>query len=276
MLLKLLKRKRFVLALILVYAQGGAADVPLKLGLSPDTAAEDGLRVFEAADAYDAGFTDTEVDLEMILRNRAGSESRRELSIKQLEVHDDGDKLLVLFHTPKTIRGTALLSYTHKVGQDDQWLYLPSLKRVKKIASRNKSGPFLSSEFAFEDLTSQEVEKYRYKFLRTESCGDLTCYVVERFPNDEFSGYSRQEVWVDTQGFRILKVQYYDRRGDLLKTLVASDFQRYLDHYWRAGRMEMSNHQTGKSTELVWHNYRFKNGLSAERDFTTNSLQRGR
>ena len=75
------------------------------------------------------------------------TESKRELEIRTLEVKDDGDKSLTVFHTPRDVRGTALLTFSHGVDPDDQWLYLPALRRVKRIASNNQSGPFMGSEF---------------------------------------------------------------------------------------------------------------------------------
>lgn len=236
----------------------------------------DGLAIFEEADHRDSGYGDLQVDLAMILRTSSGSESQRDLRIKQLEVPQDGDKMLVVFDTPRQIRGTALLSFSHKVDQDDQWLYLPSMKRVKKITSRNKSGPFLSSEFAFEDLTTQEVEKYDYRFLHRENLGGVPCFVVERVPKDAYSGYSRQVVWIDESDFRTRQIEYYDRKQSLLKTLTFEGYERYLDRFWRATSMLMLNHQTRKSTELIWSNYRFGTGLDDARDFSTNSLRRVR
>ncbi len=235
-----------------------------------------GLAIMTEADRRDSGYQDLNVALTMVLRDARNRENSRELRISQLEVPDDGDKMLVVFDSPKAIRGTALLSYSHARREDDQWLYLPALKRVKKITARNKSGPFLSSEFAFEDLTVQEVEKYQYRYLGIGSCALGSCYHVERVPLDEFSGYSRQEVWVDLEGFRLLQVTYFDRRGDPLKTLVADEFQLHEDRFWRAENMLMTNHQTNKSTALRWRDFQFATGLSAERDFSTNSLLRAR
>ncbi|NIT13503.1 MAG: outer membrane lipoprotein-sorting protein, partial [Candidatus Dadabacteria bacterium] len=93
-----------------------------------------------------------------------------------------GDKSITVFDEPRDIEGTALLSHTKILDPDDQWLYLPAVKRVKRISSKNKSGPFVGSEFAYEDLLSQEVDKYNYKWLKDEKCGDLECHVVERYP----------------------------------------------------------------------------------------------
>jgi hypothetical protein len=124
------------------------------------------LEIFSEMDRRNSGFNDFDVNLTMILRTKSGKSSQRELAISVLEVTEDGDKIMVVFNTPASIRGTALLSHAHWVGVDDQWLFLPALKRVKKIAARNKSGPFVGSEFSFEDLSAQELTKYSYEYLR--------------------------------------------------------------------------------------------------------------
>ncbi len=122
---------------------------------------EKGFEIAARSDRTDVGFGESEVELQMVLRNAAGQEATRSLRISTLEKPDEsvGDKSLVLFNTPRDIRGTALLSHAKILDPDDQWLYLPSLKRVKRISSSNKSGPFVGSEFAYEDISSQEVEK---------------------------------------------------------------------------------------------------------------------
>jgi outer membrane lipoprotein-sorting protein len=234
-----------------------------------------GKAIFVELDKRNSGYQDLQVDLKMILRNSLGAESERLLSISMLEVATGGDKLLIVFDTPKAIKGTALLSIGHLVEPDDQWLYLPALSRVKKIASRNKSGPFLGSEFAFEDLATAEVEKFDYRYLRDEDLDGVPCFVVERIPRDEYSGYTRQNVWVD-HDYRVRKVDYYDRKESLLKTLAVSDFRLYENRYWKGLRMFMDNHESGKTTELLWSDFHFGVGLVDERDFSTNSLKRAR
>lgn len=212
----------------------------------------------------------------MTLRNSRGRQSRRSLKIRQLEVAADGDKLLVVFDTPKNIRGTALLSYSHKFAPDDQWLYLPAMKRVKRITSHNRSGPFLSSEFAYEDLALQEVEKFRYRLIDTQQLDGQVYFIVERSPVDEYFGYLRQLVKLDASELRIHNIAYYDRRDKLLKTLELDGYHKHLGRFWKAEHMFMTNHQTGKSTELRWQNYAFATGLDEDRDFSTNSLRRAR
>lgn len=237
---------------------------------------EKGLEVALAADEADQGFGDVRVQLIMTLKNKNGQESVRDLTNKILEQVEDGDKSLIVFNSPGDVKGTSTLTYTHKAGPDDQWLYLPSIKRVKRISSDNKSGPFMGSEFAYEDLSSQEVEKYTYKYLGEESSADGTLHKVERDPVDEKSGYTRQIVWFNAdKGYRVEKTEFYDRKNSLLKTLTYSGYNQFLDKFWRAGEMHMVNHQSGKETTLAFKDYEFQTGLT-DNDFTQNSLKRAR
>ena len=237
---------------------------------------EKGLAIAREADSRDDGFGDFAADMIMILKNRHGQESAREMRVRTLEVNGDGDKSLSIFDTPRDIKGTAFLNFTHQTGDDDQWLYLPALKRVKRISSRNKSGSFMGSEFAYEDIGSQEVQKYTYKWIRDATLGDKECFVVEFYPVDsKNSGYTRMVNWIDKEEYRTWKVQYYDRKGSLLKTLIMSDYRVYLDRYWKAHDMSMINHQNGKSTTLTWSEYNFQTGLT-DSDFSKNSLARAR
>ena len=133
----------------------------------------------------------------------------------------------------------------------------------------------MGSEFAFEDISSQEVEKYTYKYLRDETVNGVDCFVVERVPAYKHSGYTRQLGWINQAEYRAEKIVFYDRKNSLLKTLNYSGYKKYLDQYWRADQLSMENHQTGKSTLLKWSNYQFKTGLKVK-DFTRNSLKRAK
>ncbi len=239
------------------------------------TAEEKGLEIAKEVEARDQGFGDTSSVLTMILRNRHGQEVTRQMKSRALEVPDDGDKSMIIFEDPADVKGTALLTFSHKVDDDDQWLYLPALKRVKRISSSNKSGPFMGSEFAYEDLSSQEIEKYTYRFVRDENIDGEDYFLIERFPVDKKSGYTRQLVWIDQAEYRVRKIDFYDRKESHLKTLVLDNYRLYLDQFWRPLRMEMVNHQTGKSTELIWSEYTFRNGFE-DSDFNRNALQKAR
>ena len=247
----------------------------LPFTLVAETAEEKGLAIAVEADKRDEGFGDSTANMTMELRNKQGDSSTRYIRIKTLEVIGDGDKSMSIFDEPADVKGTAFLTFSHAIKPDEQWLYLPALKRVKRINSKNKSGPFMGSEFAYEDIASQEIEKYTYKYLRDETLNGIDCFVIERYPAYEHSGYTRQVVWINKAEYRPEKVVFYDRKNSLLKTLAYDGYQQYLDKFWRADQMNMENHQTGKSTTLTWSNYQFRTGLE-DRDFNKNSLKRAR
>ena len=209
----------------------------------------------------------------VIIDNKGNKKTRKiEMFTKKGK---DGQNSFIQFLEPADVKGTAFLTYSHAIKPDEQWLYLPALKRVKRINSKNKSGPFMGSEFAYEDLASQEIEKYTYKYIRDEECNGADCFVIERYPAYEHSGYTRQLVWINKDKYVAEKIEFYDRKNDLLKTLVNSNYKQYLGQYWRADEMLMENHQTGKSTFLTWKDYNFKTGLD-DKDFSRNSLKRAR
>jgi len=234
-----------------------------------------GLEIAVEVDRRDTGFIDLMAEMVMELKNKQGQTNTRQVRVKTLEVEGDGDKGMTIFDTPADIKGTASLTYSHALKPDEQWLYLPALKRVKRISSKNKSGPFMGSEFAYEDISSQEIEKYTYKYIKDETLNGIDCFVIERYPAYKHSGYTRQQVWINKKEYRPEKIDFYDRKNVLLKTLNYSGYQQYLNKFWRADVMHMANHQTGKSTTLNWSNYQFKTGLT-DKDFNRNSLKRAR
>ncbi len=264
-----------------IHGAAFAATVATMLLASPSLAQQTdedlGRQIAEEADRRDLGWGDNASVMRMILRNRNGDESVREMRRQALETDEEGagDKSLITFDTPRDVAGTSLLSHTKILGPDDQWLFLPALKRVKRISSANKSGPFVGSEFAYEDLVSQEVDKYDYRFLREETCEELDCFVVERFPLYQNSGYTKQVVWWDKEEYRIQRIDFYDRKDSRLKTLTYHDYRQYLGRYWRPDLMAMENHQNGKATDLVFSDWTFANGLS-EGDLTPSRLRRAR
>ena len=250
--------------------------VPCADALAQEETPEDkGLRIVQETNARDDGFEDFTAGLTMVLRDRQGRESIRQMRFKVLEVTGDGDKSLFVFDQPRDVQGTALLTHAHANTQDDQWLYLPALKRVKRINASTRSGSFMGSEFSYEDMSQPEVEEYTYTYLRDEPCGELTCTVIEHVPVEEKSGYSRKVVWQDTDELRAWKMDLYDRRGSHLKTLTFADYERYLDRYWRAGEQTMVNHLTGASTVLKWTDFRFRTNLE-DGEFTQTALRRVR
>ncbi len=251
--------------------------IALTAAISPQTAEEKkGLEISKKAEAADNGWGNTSQTLTMILKNKNGQTTTRKTHGFSLEVIGDGDKSMTVFDTPKDVQGTASMTYTHKVGDDDQWLYLPALKRVKRISSSNKSGPFMGSEFAFEDLSSQEVEKYTHKYISTVKLAGVVVYKLERVPVSATSGYKKITVYINKENLRPERIIFYDRKAAKLKTLVYSGYKKYAGKFWRADQMKMVNHQNGKETILKFEGYKFNDPTITEESFTQNSLKRAK
>ncbi len=219
-----------------------------------------GLEVAKKADAAVSGFESSVSTMQMVMINATGQKSVRDMRGATLE-KEGGDKMLMEFLSPADVKGTKLLTYQHVDRDDEQWLYLPALKRVKRISGRNKTGSFMGSEFSYEDLASQEVEKYTYLGAVEEvPCGDRTCYKGVRIPKNRLSGYTKQITWVDKTDFLVRKIDYYDRKKALLKTATFEDYKK-IDGVWRVGKITMKNHQNDKTTVLIWVDDRVKAGL---------------
>ncbi len=227
--------------------------------------------VAQKSDAAMSGYEDAEAEMVMTLVNANGQERQRTMRSQVLE-KEGGDKSLMEFLTPADVKGTKFLSYEHADKDDDQWLYLPALKRVKRIASKNKSGSFMGSEFAYEDLTAFNIEKYNYSGDAEEVTVDgVKMYKGARIPKSKDSGYTKQVSWTTADTFLTMKVEYYDRKKELLKTATFADYQK-IDGVWRIGKITMVNHQNDKKTVLVWKKQTIKNGLS-DKDFNKRVLK---
>ena len=159
-----------------------------------ETDEEIGLKIAKEAYESTRGYIDSTSEQLMILIDPKGNEVIREISGKNLENMDpdDGDKSLIFFNKPKDVEGTVMLSHTHVNDDDDQWLYLPALGRVKRISSSNKSGAFMGSEISFEDFSGLDYRKYDWKYLGEENFAGEVCYKLESYPKYENSGYTKR------------------------------------------------------------------------------------
>lgn len=260
----------FIFGIILAVHSGA---VQSSSSLVDGTPEEAGHKIATEARERQKGFENFSANLTMTLRNKQGRESKREMRLKVIEVADDGDRTLFVFDRPADVKGTAFLVHSHKDKPDRQWLYLPALKRVKTISSSKQSGSFMGSEFSYEDMGTVEVEKFSHRYLGNEPCGEYECLILERLPKSKDSGYSSQVIWLDQEELRTMQIKYFDRREEHLKTMVPEDYQEYLDGIWRAGKITMTNHLTGKDTTLLWSDFEFGTDLD-DKDFTKTALKR--
>lgn len=264
---------------VLVLSVAAAADArtagELLAAGSPD---QQGEAIAREIDARNAGFKDLAGMVEMSLRDTGGNEAKRRFSLKVLERPEGanaGDWSLIVFDAPADVKGTAVLSHAKVAGDDEQWLYLPSAKRTKRIATSNRTGSFAGSEFSFEDLTASETRKYAWRLTGNEACGTDQCFVLEATPKDRSSAYSKRVLRVEQTELRILSTDFFDRGGTKVKSLAYDGYKKLGKGFWRAQSWTMKNLQSGKATELRFVSMNLGTGLPAS-DFSSGKLEAAR
>ena len=259
-----------------VFAQDPAspsvsAPIPAQSAGTPE--APEGRWVMQKQFDMDLGYHDSVSAGKMILMG-SGSSTEREFEFKQLEKSGaEGTKALVRILQPQELAGTGLLSYTNVGRSNDQWIYLPALKKTKRIAGASKSGSFIGSEFSFEDLTPPQLEDYDYTLVSTEACGSVTCYVVESKPHDADSSYSKIVTWIRTDNFQNVKADMYNKSGSLFKQVAFEDIRQLNGKFWRPFKMVMKNLQNSNETQLIVSNYQLQTGLNTS-NFSQAVLER--
>lgn len=227
--------------------------------LFADTTSSDsmarGLEISMRMRSAQEGFIGEAARMQMIITDAHNNQVTREMNNFVKEVASEGDKSLLVFLTPADVKDTKLLTWSRREGDDDQWLFLPSMRRVRRISSSNRSSSFLGSEFTFEDLTGQEVERYQHHFLREDTFNEEPVYVIRRSPKGS-SAYSFQDLFVSKSKLIPLRVDYYNRREELFKQALSDQIESYTlasgKQIWRANRIVMENLQTKKSSEFLW------------------------
>lgn len=216
-----------------------------------------GLEIYLKQYLIDEGWKDMDTKMDMTLIDPLGRKSQRKVIKRTLEDGSNPDKTLGVFLEPLDIKGTVMLTYENSYGPDEQWLYLPSLKRTKKINAENKSGSFLGTEFSWEDISTTELSKYHYNYTGETD----KHWIVEKTPNYEFSGYSKEVTMVNKTNYQTEIIEFYDKKGDLLKKLEMSKWEQYQDRYWRPRYFKMENAQNKRTTILEMSPYAVAEGL---------------
>lgn len=223
---------------------------------------------------------DSIADATFTLINADGEQRvRKTLTMTKLEDNGIDNMRVVRFLAPPDVRGTATLTVEHSAGDDDIWIYLPALRKTRRLLASNKKDAFVGTDFSYGDMIGFKVAEWRHTLLRQEPVDGKPCYVVESVPATpkaaDDSGYSRRVQWIRADGFVTVKGEYYDRSGKLLKTFRATDV-RQVDakaDRWQAMRSEVKNDQTGHSTVIQLDNFKANQGLPA-RTFTARGLER--
>jgi Outer membrane lipoprotein-sorting protein len=219
---------------------------------SAATPEQKGLEIATKADKAQAGYQTELSEIELILINAQGDQITRKMTGRVREVEKDGDRSILTFVWPPDVKNTSLLTWAHWTKSDDQWLFLPSIKRVKRLSARGRKASFMGSEFSYEDIAHPELEKYTYKYIKDDAHGGRPVWVIEAYPVDKKSAYSKQVVHIDKEYLYPIRVDYYDLQRAHRKTAVASEFKKMNNRWWRPSKIEMSNHVTKKKSLFVF------------------------
>jgi len=231
--------------------------------------------IIKMVDKHEDGYIDLSADIEMILLNQNGNKKNRYLSITSIEKIPLGDKRMYAFKSPSDVKGTTVLIHSNVTVDDSQWIYLPAFKRVKRVSTSNKKTPFVGSQFTYEDLSSQEKEKYVNEYIGEIKCGHKKCFKVKRTPKYNHSGYSHLISYIDKNSYRYVKIDYMSKDNRLIKTQIFLDYKLYNNRFLIANKLKMTNHLSKKITIMKWTNVKLNNHFM-ESGFSRNALRRMR
>jgi uncharacterized protein len=189
------------------------------------------------------------------------------------------NRRLVSFLSPPDIRGTKTLLIEHSNAEDDMWIYLPAMKKVRRLVASNKKDSFVGTDFSYGDVIGYKVEEWNHKLLREESVAGRDCYVIESTPKSPETaantGYSKRIGWIDQESFVALRTEIYDLSGQLLKKLTDEDVQKVdaQNNRYQPMKLIAENVQTGHKTIIEFKNFKANVGIGDD-VFTARSLDR--
>ncbi len=210
----------------------------------------------------------------MTLENSRGDQRIREID-QYIKDFGDNEKKIMFFTSPADVRDTAFMNWSYDAdGQnDDQWIYLPALKRTKRISSSSSSDYFMGSDFTYDDLGGRSPSEDTHSLLREETFNGELCYVVESIPKEQDYMYSRTVTWIIKDKLIGLKKEFYDEDNDFLKTLIVKEYEN-IDGYWMIIESEMYNDQKNHKTLMEIDELKLDSGLQ-DRIFTERIMSRG-
>ncbi|MBZ0273918.1 outer membrane lipoprotein-sorting protein [bacterium] len=195
------------------------------------------------------------LQLDMTLTNAKGQTRERKLR-SRVKMEDKLGRTVISFEAPADVAGTKFLVVENKGRDDDQLLYLPALKRVRRIASSQKSSSFMGTDFSYYDLSPHDSEEGTHERLPDETVDGAAHYVVETAPKASTgSEYSKIKYWVRQDNKVVTKAEFSDKDGKLLKTMTVAGLEEYKPGLWIARRFEMKNVQKGTSTTVAITKY---------------------
>lgn len=216
--------------------------------------------------------------MSMKLINDRGQERNRKVEYFRKTDKSDNDKILMRFLEPADVKGVGLLTVEYSERDDDQWLYLPALRKVRRITSSDQGDNFMGTDFTYEDIRSEKLDQHQYSVARSEVIEGHDCYVIEAVPSTEKqkkeSSYSRREIWVRKDIFLTVQTKYYDKKGEYFKVEIRKDIAEVTPNIYRPNLMEMKNLKSGHTTRLGFDERKINKGLN-DNIFSERELQKG-
>ncbi len=220
-------------------------------------------------------------NLTMHMTDRRGKTRTRET--RGFRKYYGDDKRTVIFYLqPKNVKDTAFLTwdYADPDRDDDQWLYLPAMRKVRRISASDRGDYFLGTDLTYEDIkleTRVSMADYTRVTTGEDAVDGHHCYLVEATPVDQATakelGYGKVEQCVDNKIWMVRRARFWDTRGNLLKTVYFRDI-RQVQGIWTQHRIEVKNHKTGHKTLFLFSDVDYRHGVSDEL-FTREALRRG-
>jgi outer membrane lipoprotein-sorting protein len=218
-------------------------------------------------------------EVKMVLTESNGSTRTRDLIFLEKDYGKD-EKLTLYFTGPADVKSVALqaVNYDEAIDkEDEQWMYLPAFRQVRRISATDKRGSFMGSQFAYIDLDRLRVTDYTQKLEGEEKVLERDCYVIERIPASEKiinkTGYHKTRVWVDKERFIVLKQTYFDARGVQFKQMTAKKLEK-IQEIWTVTQSEMQDFVNQRSSTLIFNNSRYNTGLG-DQLFQQNIMKTG-
>ena len=216
------------------------------------------------------------MDIQMDLVDDKGSVSTRRLQILSMQDNNGQNRTIAVFMSPANIKNTRFLTIENSGRSDDQWIYLPSLKKMKRIAASDNDSSFMGSDFTYGDMSDMQADKDSHTLLREEIYDGRDCYVVESIPLDpESASRSKLISWIDKERFVPIKVEFYDKRSKALDRTAISENITLIDGIWTPLDVTMTTHRTGHKTVLSIKQVKYNIPLNPGY-FSTNFLKTGR
>jgi outer membrane lipoprotein-sorting protein len=212
----------------------------------------------------------------MVITAKNGSTTERVIDQYSKDGANGFARTVIVFQSPATVKGTRFLTIDNASGKSDQWIFLPALGKVRRIASSESGGSFMGTDFSYDDMSlmDREVEEDTHTVLREETLAGALCYVIESVPKDSDFPYSKTVTWIDKANYRVYKSELYNKRGAIEKVMEMSGY-RDIQGRDTSTQTKVSTVAAGTSTTIYSEIVKYDDPIP-EGVFTTAYLETGR